>query len=151
MEPGINENVTAMSVKMQAEIVSYADGQLRGELHSIYFEEPFVFTSLVRMIEMMETTFDTKGFPEKQMLPRTFGKPKERLRKNQLDLNARAKETTVTDALPESEGLKRTFEISVRYRYSAEWQGNIQIVEKNETKAFASILEMLKIIDDALV
>ena len=151
MEPGNNEHVTAMSVKMQAEIVSYGDGLLRGALFSKYFEEPYVFTDLVRMIEMMEMTFDTKGFPEKTLLPRTFGKPKQRLRKNELDLNAFMKESTVTSILPEHEGIKRTFEISVRYRHSAEWQGNIYIVEKNEHKDFTSILEMLKIIDDALV
>jgi len=151
LEPGNKEIVTAMSVKMRADIISYGEGKLRGELHSRFFEEPFVFTSLVRMIEVMETTFDTKGFPEKVMLPRTFGKPKERLRKNELDLNAHVKDAAAPEAQPEPGGIKCTFDIHVRFRQHAEWQGQLHWVEKDTVKDFSSILDMLKLIDNALV
>jgi hypothetical protein len=144
------EIVTELSVKMRAEIVSHGDGQLRGELHSMYFEEPYVFTSLVRMIEMMETTFDAKGFPEKHLLPRTFGKPKKRLKHSELDINKHIKETAVVEDWPTPDGVKCTFDISVRYRHSAEWQGRIYWVERDITWEFMSVLEMLKHIDNAL-
>ena len=150
------KHVTAMSVKMHAKIVQNNDGALNGELNSKYFDEPFVFTNLMSMIEMMETTFDTKGFPEKQMLPRTFGKAKQRLRKHELDLPAFAKErSAVKEAIDDHEqhqvhAKTCNFEISVRFRHNAEWQGNVKWLEKDETKRFSSIVELIRHMNEAL-
>jgi len=143
-------HVTAMSVKMIAQVTFNDDGCLLGELDCIYFEEPFTFSNLMSMIEMMETTFDTKGFPEKHLLPRTFGKAKQRFRKHELDLNAHAKENADIKTPQKTEGKSCTFEISVKFRHNAEWQGNIYWVEKDVTKPFSSIIELLKLMDDAL-
>jgi len=150
-----HKHVTAMSVKMYAKINQNEDGTLHGELSSEYFEEPFVFTNLMSMIEMMETTFDTKGFPEKQMLPRTFGKAKQRLRKHELDLPAFAKENSVfkeVEGTQEQQAHDKTcnFEISVRFRHNAEWQGSIKWIEKDETKRFSSIIEFVRQVNEAL-
>jgi len=139
-----------MSVKMLAEITSSNDGEIYGKLDCMYFEEPFKFTCLIRMIEMMETTFDAKGFPEKQLLPRTFYKAKKRLRKHELDINAYMKEQTTTQTQSKPDGKKCTFEILVRFRHNAEWQGSIQWIEKGVVKQFSSIVEMVKLIDTAL-
>jgi len=150
-----HKHVTAMSVKMHAVINQNSDGTLNGELSSKYFEEPFVFTNLMSMIEMMETTFDTKGFPEKHLLPRTFGKAKRRLRKHELDLPAFAKERStvkeIIDTHKQHTNAKTcTFEISVRFRHNAEWQGNIKWLEKDETKRFSSIIEFVRQVNEAL-
>jgi len=151
-----HKHVTAMSVKMHAVINQNSDGTLNGELSSKYFEEPFKFTNLMSMIEMMETTFDTKGFPEKHLLPRTFGKAKQRLRKHELDLPAFAKEKSAVEEIIETEAKQHThvktctFEISVRFRHNAEWQGNIKWLEKDETKRFSSIIEFVREVNDAL-
>jgi len=151
-----HKHVTAMSVKMHAKINQSDDGALHGELSSKYFEEPFIFTNLMSMIEMMETTFDTKGFPEKHLLPRTFGKAKQRLRKHELDLPAVAKERSTdkdmidTTAHQHANAKTCHFEISVRFRHNAEWQGNIVWLEKEETKRFSSIVELVRQINEAL-
>ena len=151
-----HKHVTAMSVKMHAKINHNEDGSLNGELSSNYFEEPFVFTNLMSMIEMMETTFDTKGFPEKQLLPRTFGKSKQRLRKHELDLPAFAKENSAIKEYIDTHEQHLTnaktcnFEISVRYRHNAEWQGSLKWIEKDETKRFSSIIEFVRQINEAL-
>jgi len=151
-----HKHVTAMSVKMHAVIIQNSDGTLNGELSSKYFEEPFTFTNLMSMIEMMETTFDTKGFPEKHLLPRTFGKAKRRLRKHELDLTAFAKERSAvkeiidTQAQQQTNAKTCTFEISVRFRHNAEWQGNIKWLEKDETKRFSSIIEFVRQVNEAL-
>jgi len=47
-------------------------------------------------------------------------------------------------------GSKCTFEISVKFRQNATWQGQILWAEKNHRKNFRSVLEMLKLMDDAL-
>ena len=151
-----HKHVTAMSVKMHAVINQNSDGTLHGELSSRYFEEPFTFTNLMSMIEMMETTFDTKGFPEKHLLPRTFGKAKQRLRKHELDLPAFARERSTVkeiDETPEQQQTNAktcTFELSVRFRHNAEWQGSIKWLEKEETKRFSSIIELFREINEAL-
>jgi len=151
-----HKHVTAMSVKMHAKIIQNNDGTLNGELSSKYFEEPFIFTNLMSMIEMMETTFDTKGFPEKHLLPRTFGKAKQRLRKHELDLPAFAKERStvkeIIDKQEQQQALAKTcnFEISVRFRHNAEWQGNVKWLEKDQTKRFSSIVEFVRQVNEAL-
>ena len=151
-----HKHVTAMSVKMYAVATLKNDGCITGELDCKYFEEPFSFNSLVGMIEIMETTFDTKGFPEKHLLPRTFGKAKRRFRKHELDLNAIARERSFTNNMIDSQSNKNAyaktcnFEISVRFRHNAEWQGTIKWLEKDVTKRFSSIIEFARQINAAL-
>ena len=157
-------NVTAMTVKMIAKIKSSESGQFHGELDSEFFKEPFVFAGFMNMVEMMETTFDTKGMPEKHLLPRSFGKARLRMRKNEVDLNKflaekqgiqvkQRKRRNESSALqdPEEPPLScPTFEILVRYRHNAEWQGEIRWIEKSTIKYFSSIVEMAKHMDEAL-
>jgi len=151
-----HKHVTAMSVKMHAKISQDENGSLHGELDSRYFEEPFTFNNIMSMIEVMETTFDTKGFPEKQLLPRTFGKAKQRLRKHELDLPAFVKEHSTVKEFVDSQDQQQiktktcNFEISVRFRHNAEWQGSIKWIEKDETKQFSSIVEFVRQVNDAL-
>ena len=45
---------------------------------------------------------------------------------------------------------KCTFEITVRYRQNATWQGQIHWIDKNRKQNFRSVLEMLKLMDEAL-
>lgn len=164
MENNEHKHVTATSVKMHV-VAKHIDGNLQGELNCRYFKEPFKFSSFMGMIEMMETTFDAKGFPEKHMLPRTFGEAKPRIRKQEMDVHALVKEhsakhenahaaisTTANDSAVQKENTDKvcTFEISVRYRHNAEWQGSIFWVEKDVTKQFSSILELIKLMDNAL-
>jgi len=138
-----------MSIKMHADIITNIDGSLRGELQSIYFKKPFKFTSLVRMIEKMEKTFDTKGFPEKYMLPRSFSDAKPVRHRRGTDLIETVKEAEIPTMQMTPGDTRCTFEISVRYRENAEWQGRITWLEENRTLEFKSVLEMLKLINDA--
>jgi len=50
-----------------------------------------------------------------------------------------------------SEGIKGTFEITVKYTQNSTWQGQIHWIEKNQKQNFRSALEMLKLMDEALV
>jgi len=188
-----------MSMKMHA-VVKLNNGNLQGELNCKYFEEPFKFSSFMSMIDMMETTFDAKGFPEKHMLPRTFGDSKPRIRKHEMDLNTLVKEYSLkhesgsagessigavgigsggaasdgagavgatsdgsgavgatsdgsgaVGATSQTSAEKTcTFDILVKFRHNAEWQGSIHWIEKDVTKQFSSIVELIKLMDNAL-
>jgi len=150
LESNVQKPVTARSTRMLAVITQNETGVIHGKLDCEYFEEPFIFTSIVRMIEMMETTFDTKGFPEQHLLPRTYSKAKQRIRKHELDLQALIKEKSVVETQPKPDGSTCSFEIWVRFRYNAEWQGHIIWTEKDITKEFSSVVELTRLIDMAL-
>jgi len=153
LETGEKTVVTAMSIKMRVEIISYGDGFLKGELYSQYLEDPekpFEFSSLMRMIEKMEEIFDSKRFPEKAMMPRTFGIAKREKQAGEESGAAAVKELLDTVVKDTSLGKKCTFEVSVRFRQNATWQGQILWVEKSLKQNFRSVLEMLKLMDEAL-
>lgn len=146
----IEKPVTAVSIKMIAKITSYEGGQLCGILDSLHFEEPFAFSGVVSMIEMMETTFDALGFPDKALLPRTFGKAKERMRRNEIDLAKLLEKRAAGDLAGAAGDSIAVFEIFVNFRLNAEWQGKLHWVDKGVTKEFHSIVELAKLLDEAL-
>jgi len=174
MEKNDNLFVKATDIKMLATIKTNDDGLFHGKLECKYFNEPYFFSNLMGMIEMMENTFDIKGFPEKELLPRSFGKDKPRFAKNELDLNTYIKENiekkeknyVLQRALARSKDFSNegeaditqeplpertcSFEIQINYRNNAEWQGNLKWIDKDVTKPFSSIVEMMKLINSAL-
>ena len=150
MSPGENDLVTAASVQMRAEIYPYGGGKLRGTLHNRFLDKPFVFDSLLLMIEKMESIFDTKGFPESFTTPRAFGNSNHNRSLHELDRNADMMDAMNSIARPETDGSKCTFEITVRFRQNSTWQGQILWAEKNLKQNFRSVLEMLKLMDEAL-
>ena len=51
---------------------------------------------------------------------------------------------------PDQGDSKCTFEITVRYKQNATWQGQIYWINKNRKQNFRSVLEMLKLMDEAI-
>ena len=51
---------------------------------------------------------------------------------------------------PEMGSTKCTFHISVRFQRNATWQGEIHWIEENKQQYFRSVLEMIKLMDEAL-
>jgi len=149
VEPVNNEIVTSVKMRMIAEI-DYTGGAIRGLLHSRYLETPYEFTSLFRMIEKMEQIFDAKKFPGAFMSLRTFGVAKGGAKNSEVEKKEVMQDSEKKFANIEPHGLKCTFEIMVRYRQNATWQGQIHWLEKNMHQNFRSVLEMLKLMDEAL-
>jgi len=143
------EIVTAVKMKMRAEIAYYDGGMIKGELFSRYLDAPYSFTSLIRMIGKMEEIFDSMKFPGAFLSPRTFGSARGQIKKSEVEKSTAMKEAT-TIVKKEAKSSKCTFEISVRYRQNATWQGQITWVERNLQQNFRSVLEMLKLMDEAL-
>jgi hypothetical protein len=140
-----------MTVKMRAEIVTNESGLMRGELHSQYLEYPYVFFDLIRMIERMEEVFNSKGFPQAFLKPRTFNEAGRMDRKNKQLKNDAMKDIMDVNNTEVPDGSKCTFEIAVRFRQNATWQGQITWAEKNLKQNFRSVLEMLRLMDEALM
>ena len=151
MESGKKAIITAMTVRMRTEIVSFEGGLIKGELYSQYLEAPYVFYDLLRMIEKMEEIFDLKGFPQAFLKPRTFNGARRAVGKNKLIKNCTMKDIMDLKTLEGPDGVKCTFEIAVRFRQNATWQGQITWAEKNLKQNFRSVLEMLRLMDEALM
>ena len=150
MDSEKNSLVTAVSIRMRAEIVSYGYTIIKGALHSQYLDTPYEFVCLTQMIDKMEEIFDTKGFPEAFMAPRVFGASKRSGKEHEVDRNVVMKDEVNSIIQPEFGSTKCTFEITVRFRQNATWQGQILWAEKNLKQNFRSVLEMLKLMDEAL-
>ena len=149
MKPSAQGIVTAASMKMRAEIITGDNGSLSGKLYSNYLDAPYVFLSLVQMIVKMEEIFDANRYPEKFMLPRTFGVAKRGKKVSQEEGIDTVKDSE-SHVKKDADGSKCTFEISVRFRQNATWQGEILWADKNLRQNFRSVLEMLRLMDEAL-
>jgi len=134
-----------MSTIVDIEINQSNDGTITGKLRCKYFDEPFIFTEFMDMIEMMEIIFDTKGFPERQLLPRSFDKSKRRIKKDELDLSEVAKVKQGEPSPCFTPCFTCNFELSVRFRHKAEWQGSLLWREKGVTNHFSSIVELTRL------
>jgi len=135
---------------MRVEIISYGHGMLRGKLHSQYLESPYEFFNFIRMLEKMEEVFDSKGFPERFLLPRNFSGTKRGRMKRDTERNDAMKDPINPINTDKTVDSKCTFEVTVRFRQNATWQGQILWAEKNKKQNFRSVLEMLKLMDEAL-
>jgi len=144
--------VTAMSTKMRALVYSYDDGFMSGELYSRFLDEPYRFNSLIKMINKMEDIFDELRFPMAFLKSRTFSGVRRPNEKQESEENGLMKDTTnAVPGVQDEQGSKKcTFEISVRYRQNASWQGEILWADRNLRQNFRSVLEMLKLMDEAL-
>ena len=148
MEAKVKAPITARSLKMRVEITAYGQGLYRGMLFSRYLEAPFEFRTLVRMLDVMEGVFDVNKFPQAFLSHRTFSSVR------------KGKKLKTEPILADSTDLKQfaglgkepcSFDIHVRRRENATWQGQIYWVEKDVVCDFKSELEMLKLIDEALL
>ena len=143
--------ITAMSTRMRATIIPFSNGAIIGELRSRFIDEPYRFTSLIQMIRKMEDIFDIKKFPQSSVKLRSFDKTpqgnEKREAESRIPMIDNNTDATVTD---NQENARCTFEIAVRFRQNASWQGEILWAERNMKQNFRSVLEMLKLMDEAL-
>ena len=149
---GEDENilVTATSMQVKVEIVSYGNGNLKGVLYNRHLHAPYTFVCLLQMIRLMERLFDSKRFPEAFMSPRMFESLKNNRNIQEVDGNIAMNDASNLTIEPEAGGAKCTFEIHVMFRQNATWQGQILWTEKNLRQKFRSALEMLLLMNDAM-
>ena len=146
-----SELVTATSIQMRAEITRCDNGLFVGVLHSKYLAKPYEFCELIQMIEKMEEIFNDKRFPDAFLSPRVLN-PMIMEGKSRCSADRADDVMDMKKVIEQSgqNGKKCTFEISVKFRQNATWQGSILWIEKNLNQNFRSVLEMLKLMDEAL-
>lgn len=117
--------------------------EYKGRLYHQYREEPIGFDNILQMIKRMEELYDTLNYPQASTKARCFVEKRK---------HGRREVTKVTDRekIFRQKGELGTFVIRVQYRQNATWQGQVTWAEGQETRAFRSALELLKLIDNAL-
>jgi len=116
-----------------------------GRIYGRISEEPINFSSVLQMIEQMDNYYDRINFPQASNEIRSFRKDSREKRKE-------PKEKAMVDIekVTKQRGREGTFIVHVQYRQHATWQGQVIWVEKNKSRKFRSVLELLKLIDEAL-
>jgi hypothetical protein len=61
------------------------------------------------------------------------------------------KNKSLYEDYPELGSTKCTFQIKVKFMRNASWQGEIHWVEENKKQNFRSDLEMIRLMDEALI
>ena len=102
------------------------------------------------MLRIMERLFDSKGFPEAYMSPRAFDSARNNKNIHEMEENIAVNDAMNPTSPLEQDGTRCTFEIAVKFRQNATWQGQILWTEKNLKQNFRSALEMLLLMDEAL-
>ena len=65
-------------------------------------------------------------------------------------VEAKPEKVCTPEKVLEKRGGKGTFLLNVRYRQNSSWQGEIQWIEENTVYQFPSVLELIKILSNAL-
>ena len=119
-------------------IDSYHDGIMAGQLFYPHHNEAGQFRSFVQMVLKMEQKLEEPDAPQAYNVIRTFFPPY-LLNKDEED-----------GYFPRA-GKLATFSLHIMYCQNTSWQGTIHWLEKNQFQKFRSVLELMLLIDSAIV
>ncbi|GAA6493569.1 hypothetical protein K280104A7_31330 [Candidatus Bariatricus faecipullorum] len=119
------------------------DGELKGRIYQYYTEAPWVFENVVQLLRILERFYDNISFPQASLESRHFNKKHIYQPRNW-------EKTVEPETVLSQRGEKGTFVSCVHYRQNATWQGELFWLEKDVNHFFASSLEFIKLLDNAL-
>lgn len=127
-----------------------SNGEIYGRCYNPYHGAPPRFVGLAALIDRMERLFDGFSFPQRTLEPRRFrvGARRRVILKGQKEAKGVPKEMKTQG---EQRGERATFVVSVQFRQNATWQGTVSWSEQKKTLHFRSMLELISLMNDALV
>ncbi len=116
-----------------------------GRFYHEYAAECEKFHSIMELLHQLELLYDNISFPQAAVELRNFSKQKHKCegKSFQKVLNK--------EDVKQKRGRCATFFVYVQYRQNATWQGKIMWVEKEKEMGFRSVLEMIMLMDNALI
>ena len=121
------------------------EGEISGRVYSCYSREPMVFGNVVQLLRYMESFYNRIQFPEAAVLLRSFEHV------SQVRREAVPEQKVNSEYIMAQKGTLASFCVYVQYRQNATWQGIICWEEQNRDVEFRSALEMIALIDNALL
>ena len=119
-------------------IDAYDNGNLNGRMYNPYFDAGITFRSTMEFLKKMDSMLEKMNFPQSFSINRVF-QPISEI------------ETLMTPSTEPKRGKSATFAVSVLFRQNASWQGSVTWLEENREESFRSVLELLFLMDSALV
>ena len=136
-------------------LVDQYDGKdCSGRMVHQYSEEEFPFRTLMEMMGKMEHQYDDWDYPEAALETRTFIKHrKENSTQGKWVVRTRLPQIAMNQTAIDIGGARgkfATFQVLVRMRQNATWQGSVYWVDQDKIIDFRSALEFARFIDSAL-
>lgn len=119
-------------------VTSYRDRCLKGILNGALFNGNRMFGSAIELLCQLEAAMDQVKLPQRNEGIRVF-RATEQLAREETGLMAEEKTPAIA-----------SFQISIMFRQNATWQGYLFWVDQGMEAHFRSVLELLKLIDNAL-
>ena len=119
------------------------NGEVAGCLYHCYDENPWEFANVLKMVELMEELYDRISFPQASTKTRSFVNAA-------CESKERPQKVSTPQDVAAHRGKKGSFLTCVKYRQNSSWQGETQHLEEGTVQQFISVLELLKIISNAL-
>lgn len=127
--------------------------KVSGRIYHGYRLEAMEFSNMAEAILYMDQFYDDMQYPFPGTKTRHFGKAEEPvvILYNKKTRHQKKKRSVSDNELLDHKGKRGTFIIRVEQRQHSSWQGRVTWMEKGETVVFRSALELLKIMDRALM
>ena len=113
-------------------------GVLAGRLCNPALEDGEPFSGVLELLRKMEALLDGMEFPQSFTARRSFLPPE-------------GWPAGRSKAGPIRRGSRATFAMQIMFRRNASWQGSVSWLEGNQQENFRSVLELLLLIDSALM
>lgn len=112
----------------------YQDRCMKGVIYHAGKTPGIRFDNFLEMVIHMNRIFDSMACPKQAMELRQFS-------------NVEYPEPAIRECNRYQNGRLATFQVYVKFRYNASWQGDITWLEGEQTESFESLLQMLQLID----
>lgn len=142
--------VTSAAIPVQIKIYEYKNQVLVGSIINNFYGEVSYFRDVIEMAGIMERFYDALSFPQASQLYRTFRPTARNRKKYTAQLNAGGRIMNMMPPELENTKEKASFVVHVQFRQHATWQGNITWVDKGVTQQFRSVLEMIRLMTEAV-
>ncbi len=125
-----------------------------GRIYTKYEEKPKKFSGIGELMNLMDAQYDRWCFPQSASINRAFtrrGFQKNAARcHTQQSLIEYADNVPQYDQIYEERGKLGSFYVQTKFRQNASWQGDVLWLEEDRWSGFGSVLELIRLMDDAL-
>lgn len=128
-----------------------SEGEYSGRIYHKYESGPIPFGESGQMISILDKFYDEINYPQASTRYRSFQKKKKGEAAVSHRYREEKKQVQTADEMLVPRGEEATFVLHVQFRQNSTWQGKLTWIEEDDEEMFNSVLELLKLLDSALV
>ncbi|MDO5349252.1 MAG: hypothetical protein Q4E86_04850 [Lachnospiraceae bacterium] len=129
-----------------------SDGEYSGRLYHKYKNQAVPFRESGQMISILDRFYDEINYPQASTRYRSFQKKKRNDTEAAPSKDRREPiQVMSAEEVLKHQGAEATFVLHVQFRQNSTWQGKLIWMEEEAEESFCSVLELLKLLDGALM